>query len=450
VVFPKRQKKAKSVVETTEKLAAIAHNKTSALQADKFDSPTLRPTQNFERGYHSMPDRENHYGAGLASHLSQMGVKVAPHKGLPKEPRIIARLSLPQKLLLANLLIVGGSAIVGSFLTSQLTEAGQFNGVTFAVIIICAVMLSGSMSFWILQRAFRPFMELQRVLDKIHTGNPRARAALTRITDPDVRHFTIALNQMLNRLEDNAKIIQEDQHQLQLMTARVLNAQENERKRIARELHDEASQALTAMIMGLESAKNSTPDPALQTKLSGLKDLAGTTLEELRKLALDLRPTMLDDLGLVPAMQWLMRTASERGTFETALDLENFDSANRLPSELETCLFRITQESLNNVVKHAKAHQVRISLENLAKDKAVRLTICDDGKGFDRAAARASAYSGGHLGLFDIEERATLLGGKLELDTGIHGTTIVVTVPASGLPAEPPPAINTHARPYTL
>lgn len=397
-----------------------------------------------------MPENETRYGAGLSSHLPKMGISLPAPKRLPKEPQFIARLSLPQKLLLANLLIVGGSAIIGSFLTSQLTEAGQFNGVTFAIIIICAIMLSGSLSFWILQRAFRPFAELQRVLDKIHTGNPRARAALTRITDPDVRHFTTALNQMLNRLEENAKIIQEDQRQLQLMTARVLNAQENERKRIARELHDEASQALTAMIMGLEAAKGMSENVALQNKLAGLKDLAGGTLEELRKLALDLRPTMLDDLGLVPALHWLGRTAAERGMFETKLELTNFDTENRLPSELETCLFRITQESLNNVVKHAKAHQVVITLENLTREKAVRLTICDDGKGFDRAAARASAYSGGHLGLFDIEERATLLGGKIEINTGTHGTTIIVTVPETGQPAEMPQTINTHARPYTL
>jgi signal transduction histidine kinase len=136
--------------------------------------------------------------------------------------------------------------------------------------------------------------------------------------------------------------------------------------------------------------------------------------------------------------------------FETKLELTNFDTENRLPSELETCLFRITQESLNNVVKHAKAHQVVITLENLTREKTVRLTICDDGKGFDRAAARASAYSGGHLGLFDIEERATLLGGKIEINTGTHGTTIIVTVPETGQPAEMPQTINTHARPYTL
>jgi two-component system sensor histidine kinase UhpB len=342
-------------------------------------------------------------------------------------------LSLLQKILVANLAIILGSAIVGSWLTAKLTESGQFNTQTFVIMIVLAVTLSGSISYVILKKAFQPFDELQRVLLKIHTGNSRARATFDKITDPNLKHFSSALNQMFSRLEENARIIQEDQHQLQLMTARVINAQENERKRISRELHDEASQSLTAMIMGLEAARHSAEDnPPLQNRLAGLKELATTTLEELRKLALDLRPTMLDDLGLVPAVRWCARQGSEAANFQVRVELEGLSESERLAPELETCLFRIVQECLTNIVKYAKASLVTIRLQRLATGE-LNLTVSDNGVGFDLQAARLEAYNGGHLGLFDIEERAALLGGHVKIHSrqGEHsGTYTQVKIPA--------------------
>jgi two-component system sensor histidine kinase UhpB len=372
-----------------------------------------------------------------------------------------ARLSLLQKIYTFHLIVILGGAITGSWLTAQIAEAGKFNIVTFSVIIATAVIFSGAVNFVILKLAFRPFEELQKVISKVHTGNPRARVALNKITDPDVRQFTTALNHMLNRLEENAHVIQEDQRQLQMMTARVINAQENERKRIARELHDEASQSLTAMIMGLEAARQAAPsgDQALQQNLSGLKELAAATLEELRKLALDLRPTMLDDLGLIPAVRWLSRTARERGNLTVNFILNGFEEQERLAPEMETCLFRITQECLTNILKHANASAVDIKLERFEADAlnawpGVRLTVRDDGRGFDRAAARAKAYRGGHLGLFDIEERATLLGGQVKIGPAspgleVPGTCTIVTLPLQPNSAEVKPGLNTFLPPYT-
>ncbi len=389
-----------------------------------------------------------------------------PHYNLgesQRQPRFSpANVTLFQKILLANLFIVMAGAIIGTCLTAQLAEAGQFNAFTFGIIIGTSVTFSGLINLILLKFAFRPFDELQKVLDKIHTGNSHARASLRRITDPDVRQFTTALNQMLSRLEENAKVIQEDQRQLQLMTARVINAQENERKRIARELHDEASQALTAMIMGLESARQDVDpdDKMLHVKFDGLKQLAAGTLEELRKLALDLRPTMLDDLGLLPALRWLSRTAAERAGIKTSVKITGFEDSERLAPELETCLFRITQECLTNITRHAAATQVEIRLERVDNEldsAAVRLSVSDDGCGFRPAEAKQAAYQGGHLGLFDIEERAALLGGKVQIESQLigesknaaSGTKISVLLPLSGCPVEPDCYINTHAAPYT-
>lgn len=371
------------------------------------------------------------------------------------------RLSLLKKIYIFHLVVILGGAIIGSWLTAQIAEAGKFNIVSFSVIIATAVLFSGAVNFVILKIAFRPFEELQKVISKVHTGNPRARVALNKITDPDVRQFTTALNHMLNRLEENAHVIQEDQRQLQMMTARVINAQENERKRIARELHDEASQSLTAMIMGLEAARQSAPtgDAALQQNLLGLKELAAATLEELRKLALDLRPTMLDDLGLIPAVRWLSRTARERGNLAVNFSPSGFEGHERLAPELETCLFRISQECFTNILKHANASVVDIKLERFEVDTynagpGVRLTVRDDGRGFDRVAARAKAYQGGHLGLFDIEERAAMLGGQVKIGpANAHleapGTCTVVTLPLQPSQAELKPGLNTNLPPYT-
>lgn len=365
-----------------------------------------------------------------------------PGSNEPQKLNFFARLPLFQKIFISNISIILGGAIVGSWLTAQLAELGKFNLVTFSIIIITAVLFSSAVSFAMIKAAFRPFSELHGILARIHTGNPRARAAFSNITNPDIKQFTFALNHMLARLEENAKIIQEDQRQLQRMTAQVINAQENERKRIARELHDEASQSLTAMIMGLEAARNCAPaeNSLLQKQLGSLKELAVATLEELRKLALDLRPTMLDDLGLVSAVRWLSRKAAERGGFEVKLDLHGFDDHQRLAPELETCLFRITQESLTNITKHAQASRVEIKLERIRladrPDDFVRLLVSDNGVGFDRLQARQKAYQGGHLGLFDIEERAHLLAGKVEILTGSEnpnstGTLISVVIPLS-------------------
>jgi two-component system, NarL family, sensor histidine kinase UhpB len=459
-----------SVVETTD-------NKAGKRQDTKREELNCNPAfqhaefLNDENNIATEPERKEapamqelhkpYTGAGQPFHASNPA-RPYPHS-YPKArlaPGKFGRRPLFQQIFLSNVIIILGGAIVGSWLSAQLAEAGKFNFVTFSIIIFSAVLFSSAVSFVLLKLALRPFTELQRVLAKVHEGNPRARYSLEQINNPDVKQFTHALNQMLVRLEDNARIIQQDQQQLQLMTAQVITAQENERKRISRELHDEASQSLTAMIMGLEAARNSADgNPLLQTQLGGLKELAAATLEELRKLALDLRPTMLDDLGLVPAVRWLSRTATERSNFEVRLDLSGFNEQERLAPELETCLFRITQESLTNITKHAHASRVEIRLERFVdgdgNPEKVKLTVADNGLGFDRAAARAKAYRGGHLGLFDIEERAALLGGKVEIVTGAVtaqgcGTQITVWLPVQPVPVEPFTAINTHRPPYTL
>ncbi|MDQ7828476.1 MAG: GAF domain-containing sensor histidine kinase [Armatimonadota bacterium] len=209
---------------------------------------------------------------------------------------------------------------------------------------------------------------------------------------------------------------------------RLLTAQEEERRRIARELHDEAGQALTALILNLEMAGREAAEPDA-TRLRRLKGIAEQTLGELRRLIYDLRPTVLDDLGLGAAVRWYVREVVEPSGLAVTLDLQGVD--RRLPPPAETALFRILQEALNNVLKHAAATRVSVAL-HVGQD-AVRLTVSDDGRGFE--VGRPPARPGGGLGLLGMRERAELLGGQMHVRSAPgQGTTIEVVLPPDSAP----------------
>src|SRR5205814_190726 len=186
-----------------------------------------------------------------------------------------------------------------------------------------------------------------------------------------------------------------------------------ERRRVARELHDEAGQALTAVIIGLERGLASMPevyasDLPIQPRqlISNLRDLAAQTLDEVRKLALELRPSVLDDLGLVAALRQYVRSTEERSGLAAQLTLIGWDETDRrLPPEVETALFRIAQEALTNAIRHARASSAQVRLRRSAN--SVALDIRDDGVGL---TAVPSPEAGEHLGMFGMRERARLLG----------------------------------------
>lgn len=200
---------------------------------------------------------------------------------------------------------------------------------------------------------------------------------------------------------------------------RMVEAQELERRRLARELHDETGQALTSILLGLRGLEGKEGE-ALSEATAGLRELVVETLNDVRRLAVELRPTALDDFGLVPALERLATSFSEQTGI--AVDLQSGLRENeRLPSEVETVLYRIVQEALTNVVKHAHAEHVSIVLTH--KDGAVNAVIEDNGRGF-----RPDANDGG-LGLIGMRERVMLVDGRLEIESSETGTTLVVEVP---------------------
>ncbi len=197
---------------------------------------------------------------------------------------------------------------------------------------------------------------------------------------------------------------------------RVVEAQELERTRLARELHDETGQALTSMLLGLKSLEDRIDSDDSRAAAAELRELMVTTLRDVRRLAVELRPAALDDFGLVPALQRLRDTVGEQS--EAAVEVESRLDVERLPPELETALYRIAQEALTNVVKHASATHVHIALNQ--HQRTVTLTVQDDGRGFESGAARPAG-----LGLVGMRERVALLGGWLTVESGTGAGTML-------------------------
>jgi signal transduction histidine kinase len=203
---------------------------------------------------------------------------------------------------------------------------------------------------------------------------------------------------------------------------RVVQAQELERARLARELHDETGQALASILLGLRQLEDAVETDEARAAAADLRDLVVATLQDVRRLAVELRPSALDDFGLVPAVERLAATVSESGP---AVDVAAELGGTRLAADAETVLYRIVQESLTNVVKHASADHVSITL--VRKGPAAVVVVEDDGTGFDPAGLRDGA-----LGIAGMRERVALVGGRLTIESSpSRGTTLVAEVPAA-------------------
>jgi signal transduction histidine kinase len=202
---------------------------------------------------------------------------------------------------------------------------------------------------------------------------------------------------------------------------RVVEAQEVERARLARELHDETGQALTSILLGLKALEERVETDDRQAAIAELRGLVVATLQDVRRLAVELRPAALDDFGLVPALERLCDTMFEQGG--VAVDVQSYLDDQRLPAETETALYRIVQEALTNVLKHASAARVTVRLRQ--SERFVELLVQDDGAGFDPRGVRD-----GGLGLVGMRERVALLGGRMVVDSSEGaGTMLKAEVP---------------------
>jgi len=233
-------------------------------------------------------------------------------------------------------------------------------------------------------------------------------------TEEDEENVTLLAAQAAVAIE-NAGSVQRD------ALRRAVQAQEVERRRLARELHDETGQALTSILLGLGAVERAETTDEAHAAAAELRTLVVETLQDVRRLAVELRPSALDDFGLEPALRRLGQSVREAGGLD--VQVETMLGGERLAPDVETAVYRSVQEALTNVIKHANA--ARASIVVTRKPDGVLVMIEDDGRGFDPAASRD-----GGLGLLGMRERVELLDGTLQVEAEPgQGTTLIVTLP---------------------
>jgi len=240
-------------------------------------------------------------------------------------------------------------------------------------------------------------------------------------SDDEIKRLADSFNLM-------AKTLMEKMRLERKYLSQIIEAQENERRRISRELHDEIGQSLYAIQFNLEMIDKDLPQttPLVRGRLGEAKSLSSQTLTAMRQLSMDLRPTMLDDLGLIPTLRWYIQNFSNRLNIDSNFETMGFEE--KLPSQIETAFYRIIQEALNNIAKHAQADRVEISL--MRRDSRILASIQDNGKGFDldRVLHPESPERG--FGLIGMQERVSLLGGQMDIQSKPgFGTLIHIEIP---------------------
>jgi two-component system sensor histidine kinase UhpB len=334
------------------------------------------------------------------------------------------RATLLVRILAANAAVVLVGAVAGTILARQFAERSALGLVLgFAGL---GVALSLMLNYAVLRRALRPLSDLTRAVDRIEDDPAGAQLPMAEGDDPDLTRLTTALNTMLDRLAAHAATIEANRRSLQTLSLQVISAQEDERKRIASELHDETLQSLASLLISLERIDAVIPEdlPHLKERLRAARALTSRTIDDLRSLVADLRPLVLDDLGLAPAIRWYASDRLEPEGIDVTVEAEA--DLPRLPAHIETAVFRIAQEAISNVLNHADAGQVRV---RLSRGLGLELEIEDDGVGFD-STLPVAPYGRQHMGLFGIRERAAALGGEARVESiPGEGTRVSVTIP---------------------
>ena len=282
-------------------------------------------------------------------------------------------------------------------------------------------------------RSRRRQFQVRDLLEEQHRAQRELRDAHDQLADRArqleglVQKRTVKLVQTNQQLRSEMSERERAEAAREALRRELLNAQEEERRRIARELHDQMGQNLTALNLGLKSLHDSDPSATNLSLVRPLQELAAQTARDLHRVALELRPATLDDLGLVKAVRTLVEAWADRCRIEADLATEAYDPAG-VSSEIETTLYRIIQEALNNVAKHSGASRISLVLRRTA-DQAQAI-IEDNGRGFETTRALERPDGHGRLGLVGIQERLAGMNGSLHLESAPgQGATLIVRVP---------------------
>ena len=272
------------------------------------------------------------------------------------------------------------------------------------------------------QYQVRDFLEEQRRTER------ELRQAHEQLADRAKQLQTLVELRTAKLAKSNERL-RHEMDEREALRRKLLHAQEEERRRIARELHDQMGQNLTALNVGLKSLLAGQSRSNLGSRVQHLQELATQTARDLHRVAVELRPAALDDLGLVKAIRALIETWSTRYRIEVDFEAGQYKAAG-ISSEIETTLYRIIQEALNNVSKHSGATRVALILRRT--EEQVQAIIEDDGRGFDARVTSQSRNGSGRLGLLGIQERLGIVGGNFKIESAPErGATLFVRIPIS-------------------
>ena len=319
------------------------------------------------------------------------------------------RRDLLTQVLVVNLLLIAAAVIVTAIATNseqgllKTPEAGLVLGGAVALTIIFNVIL--------LQRRFRPLEELVDQMERADLSRPGANLSEAPAAGgpQEVERLHQAFRRMLERLEAERR----------RTSSAALAAQEEERARVARDLHDEVNQSLTGLLLRLEAAREKAP-PQLASELAETRGLANQAMQELLALARQLRPTALDDLGLNAALAGAVRELDRQS--DVSAGFEASGELGDLPGDVQLVVYRVAQEALSNAARHSDAGAVSVRLAR--SNGSVELEVADDGRGFSFDQASRG------LGIAGMRERALLVNGKVEITSRPGaGTRIRLSVP---------------------
>lgn len=336
--------------------------------------------------------------------------------------QVIRRTPILYRIAIGNAFVIAIGAVGGTYVTRLLADQAVDWWLILAFLAIGTTM-AVLINFWIIKNALRPLTDLSALVDRVQEGQTYVDPYYLQPTDPEINQLAAALDSLVRQLNERNQ-------ELHALSEHAINALEEERQQIALTLHDDTGQSLSLLIINLEGLEAQLPadEKILLEKIGETRQLAQNSLSNLRQIVYGLRPTILDDLGLIPAIRWYARTNLEKAGILVEINANG--ELGSLAPELNSTLFRIAQEAINNVLRHSNAENVEINFSQ-AGDR-ILLEVTDDGQGFDTGSVKEQALPLHHIGLLGMQERAELVGGSTNVisEPG-RGTKIEIYVPCN-------------------
>ena len=337
------------------------------------------------------------------------------------------------KVLIANSAIVLLGAVVGTAITWQIANASRGTPLDVPLAFafaIAGILLSCALNAVVLRAALSPLNRLQAVVERVQEGDFSVRAHPSPLDDAELTRLAETMNQMLDEVERY-------EDQVRALSGGMIHAQEEERQRIARELHDDTGQVLTLLLIRLKLLEAQPGAEAIASQIGELRGLVSSAIDQVRRLALNLRPPTIDQLGLLPSLRSLVTTFSESTHIEVKLDMSRARAPIHVSPERAIAVYRVAQEALTNIAKHAQAQRATVTIET--HDRELVISVRDDGHGFapetlpSHTPRKGESVAG--VGLFGMEERARLAGGALKVQSAPGlGTVVTLRAPLDDAP----------------